>query len=300
MWRDSFIHGMAHSYVTWLIHMWHGSFIHDMAHSYVTWFFHMWHGSFIHDMAHSYVTWLVHMWQDSRIEVLRCARAHQTECGIIVCDLLCAMSHRCHKTYVVPWTAHSVMASQIVWYNVCHGMTECVVQGTTYEQNAWFKAQRMCCTEYDTTYVMAWQNVWFKAQRMNRMCGSRHNVCFVRDATFHVTYEWVMSHINASSRHNVCFVRDATFHVTFCTLTQCVCVYVGWQNMCVYTYVGKMWHARHTYVLWCNAASHATFCTVTQCVCMYVYEHTLCVWMYVDRMWQSRHGCGVALVSRID
>jgi len=59
MCNGSFIRDVAHSSVTWLIHMWHGSFIR------VTWLIHMCNGSFICDMAHSSVTWLIHMWHGS-------------------------------------------------------------------------------------------------------------------------------------------------------------------------------------------------------------------------------------------
>ena len=56
---------MAHSSVTWLIHMWHGSFIR------VTWLIHMCNGSFICVMAHSYVTRLIHVSTDSSLRVTR-------------------------------------------------------------------------------------------------------------------------------------------------------------------------------------------------------------------------------------
>ena len=46
--------GMAHSFVTWLIHVCHDYFICDMTHSYVTWLIHMWQDSFTCDMTHSW------------------------------------------------------------------------------------------------------------------------------------------------------------------------------------------------------------------------------------------------------
>jgi len=65
VWYGSFVRGMIHSYVTWLIHMWCDSFVCDMTHSYATWLIHMWHDLFICDTTRAYVTWLIHMWHDS-------------------------------------------------------------------------------------------------------------------------------------------------------------------------------------------------------------------------------------------
>ena len=70
---------VAHSYVTWLIHIWYSSFMCDM------WLIHMWHGSFIYDiahlyvtcgsficdMAHSYMIYLIYMWHVAHSYVTR-------------------------------------------------------------------------------------------------------------------------------------------------------------------------------------------------------------------------------------
>jgi len=59
------IHGdMAHSDMSWLIHVWRDSFMCDMTHSSVTCLIYMWRDSFMCDMTHSCVTWLIPIWHD--------------------------------------------------------------------------------------------------------------------------------------------------------------------------------------------------------------------------------------------
>jgi len=61
MWYGSFVRGVAHSYVTWLIDTWHDSL------NCETWLIDMWQDSFICDMAHSCFAWLIHIWHEPYI-----------------------------------------------------------------------------------------------------------------------------------------------------------------------------------------------------------------------------------------
>ena len=45
------------------VHVWHGSFS-GMAHSCVTWLIHVWHDLFMFDMVYISLTWLIHVWHD--------------------------------------------------------------------------------------------------------------------------------------------------------------------------------------------------------------------------------------------
>ena len=159
IWHASFIRGMTHTRVTWLIHRWHDSVTVDMPHYRVTWLIHTCHASFTCDMTHLLVTWLIYMWLDSFATnhllwrkvtlsqhwVLQCVAVW---CGVLRCVAVCCSVLQC-------------VAATVAWY--------CDTSLNITFVNTWLFTQLL------VTHSHVWHDSLTCVTWLTHMC--EHNVC---------------------------------------------------------------------------------------------------------------------------
>jgi len=166
VWRDSLIYDMAHTYVTWLIHVcgmtpsrlpWL-TYMCDLTHSCAPWLIHMWHDSFIcvNGHIHTWHVWLIQIGHDSFIHGMPHSCVCHTHASAVTPDV---WSDAFKKKSCVTWNVYTCDMSHI-WnasesFIVWHDAHECRVflRVAFFFFLSWVASTR-CVLFGDTTYSL--------------------------------------------------------------------------------------------------------------------------------------------------